>query len=299
MSDFRKQLQTGCYALIEGHGTAYGYQPSLAAGIVFLALFGLSLLAHTVQMTWTRTWWCAVFSVGCLTEILGWVGRTWSAQCPYNMNAFLMQISTLIIAPTFFTAGIYILLGQFIHLLGRQSSILSPSLYLWIFCTCDVISLIVQAIGGGMASAETGKPNGNTDPGTHIMVAGIVFQMFSITVFVACAADFVRRCLRYRLLKTVSGSLVPLFAAMIFSVLCIYTRSIYRTIELSEGWSGYLITNERYFVALDGAMMVAAVVVFNVFHPGMLMPRGKGSEGEMRSGESSSCGLNGVGMDQY
>ena len=150
-----------------------------------------------------------------------------------------------------------------------------------------------------MASAETNKPNGNTDPGTHIMVAGIVFQMFSITVFVACAADFVRRCLRYRLLSAVSGSLVPLFAAMIFSVLCIYTRSIYRTIELSEGWSGYLITNERYFIALDGAMMVAAVVVFNVFHPGMLMPRGKDGDAEMRSGVSSSCGLNAVGMEVY
>lgn len=121
MSNFREQLQTGCYALIDGYGTAYGYQPSLAAGIVFLALFGLSMLAHTVQMTWTRTWWCAVFSVGCISmflsfliarrdgadivstiaEIIGWAGRTWSAQCPYNMNAFLMQISTLIIGETF------------------------------------------------------------------------------------------------------------------------------------------------------------------------------------------------------
>lgn len=67
MSDFRKQLQTGCHPLIDGYGSGYGYQPSLAAGIVFLALFGVSMLAHTVQMTWTRTWWCAVFSVGCLS----------------------------------------------------------------------------------------------------------------------------------------------------------------------------------------------------------------------------------------
>lgn len=32
-----------------------------------------------------------------IAEIIGWAGRTWSSQCPYNANAFLMQISTLII----------------------------------------------------------------------------------------------------------------------------------------------------------------------------------------------------------
>ena len=141
-------------------------------------------------------------------------------------------------APTFFTAGIYVLLGYFIKALGRDSSILSPNLYLWIFCTCDIISLVVQAIGGGLASVEADKINGNTDPGTYTMVAGIVFQLFSITIFVICAADFVRRTLSRGLLRRVTGSIAPLFAAMIFSVLCIYARSIYRTIELAQGWDG-------------------------------------------------------------
>ncbi|KAG2412267.1 hypothetical protein HFD88_009824 [Aspergillus terreus] len=266
-------LRSSCHALIDGIGTPYGYQPSEAAGIAFLVLFGLSMIVHTVQFAWSKTWWCAVFSIGCLTEILGWAGRTWSSQCPYNMTAFLMQISTLIIAPVFFTAGVYVLLGRFIQILGRESSIMSPKMYLWVFCTCDVISLVIQAIGGGLASVESNKINGNTAPGTHIMVAGIVFQMFSITVFVVCAADHVRRVLRLRLWKSVDGSFLPLFGAMVFSVLCIYVRSIYRTIELAEGWSGYLITTERYFIALDGAMMVAAVVIFNIFHPGFIMPK--------------------------
>ncbi|KAE8382569.1 RTA1 like protein-domain-containing protein [Aspergillus bertholletiae] len=278
--EYRQWLSRSCHPIINGMDTAYGYEPSLAAGIVFLVLFGLSMIVHTVQLTWKRTWWCAVFSIGCLTEVLGWAGRTWSSKCPYNMTAFLMQISTLIIAPTFFTAGIYVLLGRFIQILGRESSILSPKMYLWIFCTCDIISLVVQAIGGGMASSETNKEGGDTAPGTHVMVAGIVFQMFSITVFVVCAADFVRRVIRRRLLQNMSGSIAPLFAAMVFSVLCIYVRSIYRTIELSQGWSGYLITRERYFIALDGAMMVASVVVFNIFHPGWLMPSTKAMQYE-------------------
>jgi hypothetical protein len=154
-----------------------------------------------------------------------------------------MQISTLIIgrlfhpclygtafnkfqAPTFFTAGIYVLLGRFIQLLGRESSFLKPSLYLWIFCTCDVISLVVQAIGGGMASSEAGKIGGDTATGTHIMVAGIVFQLFSITIFVVCAADFIRRTMRRRLMQSLDGSVTPLFGAMVLSIVCIYIRSV-------------------------------------------------------------------------
>ncbi|EAW09655.1 RTA1 domain-containing protein [Aspergillus clavatus NRRL 1] len=233
--ELREQLKNSCHPLIDGVGTAYGYQPSMAAGIVFCVLFGLSMIVHTVQFAWKRTWWCCVFSIGCLTEVIGWAARTWSAECPYNMTAFLMQISTLIIAPTFFTAGIYVLLGRFITLLGRESSCIGPNLYLWIFVTCDIVSLVVQAIGGGMASAATDKVNGDTAPGTHVMVAGIVFQMASITIFVVLAADFVRRTLRRRLLQSMTGSIVPLLAAMVFSVVCIYIRSIYRTIELSEG----------------------------------------------------------------
>ncbi|KAJ5163607.1 uncharacterized protein N7500_005437 [Penicillium coprophilum] len=275
MSDNRELLQTGCHAYIEGIHTSYGYIPSLGAGIAYCVLFGLSMIIHTVQFTWKRQWWASVFSVGCLVEVIGWAGRTWSAKCPYNGDAFIMQICTLIIAPTFFTAGIYVLLGRFIQLLGPKSSILTPKLYLWIFCTCDVISLVVQAIGGGMASQQADKIDGDTAPGTHIMVAGIVFQLFSITIFVFCAADFIRRVMRKRLLKTVNGPVIPLFAAMILSIVCIYIRSIYRTIELSQGWDGYLITHETYFIALDGAMMVLSVAVFNVLHPGWMLPSEK------------------------
>lgn len=226
-------------------------------------------------------------------EVLGWAGRTWAAECPYNSTAFMIQISTLIIgkqqpspsyhhtdrqtdnseAPTFYTAAIYVLLGRFIQLFGRQSSILSPRLYLWIFCTCDIISLVIQAAGGGLASSESDTVNGNTAPGTNTMVAGIVFQLVSLTIFVFCAVDFFRRSMRLGYLQSLlHGSLAYLVGAMVLSVVCIYIRSIYRTIELAQGWSGYLITHESYFVGLDGVMMVIAVGVFNIFHPGWLLP---------------------------
>ena len=52
-----------------------------------------------------------------------------------------------------------------------------------------------------------------------------------------------------------------------FAAFCIMVRNFYRAVELAQGWDGYLITHEVYFAVLDGALMVMAVVVFNLFFP--------------------------------
>ena len=42
----------------------YGYDPDLAAGIVFTAVFFLSMLAHIVQVAMSRKWWYSAFALG-------------------------------------------------------------------------------------------------------------------------------------------------------------------------------------------------------------------------------------------
>jgi hypothetical protein len=205
---------------------------------------------------------------------LGWAGRTWSSQCPSHLNAFLLQITTLIIAPAFFTAGIYIILGRLIAVTGGKgkTSIIAPSTYLWIFCGCDLISLVVQAVGGSMASqAAAATPPRRSETGTNTMVAVIVFQMTSITLFVGFFIDFLRRAHKQN--TPLGRRVVILICATTFSVVLIYIRSIYRTIELLQGWTGYLITHEGFFVGLDAVTMFLAVAVFNVVHPTWFLPQ--------------------------
>lgn len=126
-----------------------------------------------------------------------------------------------------------------------------------------------------MASSAAGEVDGDTTPGTNTMVAGIVFQMAAITAFAFCGIDFLARCRRPQLRAQFTSRMRLLVLVTTFSVVCIYVRSIYRTIELLEGWSGYLITREGFFIGLDGIPMVLAVVVFNLFHPYWFMPREK------------------------
>ncbi|KAH6869136.1 RTA1 like protein-domain-containing protein [Thelonectria olida] len=301
-------LKKGCRSLIPGIDTSYGYVPTLGVGIAFCALFGLSLLGHFAQFIRKRHWTSFAFGLGALTETLGWAGRTWSSECPYNNNAFLMQITTLIIAPTFFTAGLYVILGALINRLGRHSSMLGPKMYAIVFLTCDLLALVVQAIGGAMASSESDKINGNTKPGTNIMVAGIIFQMAAMVVFTILVLDFLRRVflkksyLEGRKLGPANSNDLPkaytwLLLAVFISLFMIFIRSIYRTIELLQGWDGYLITHEGYFIGLDGATMVIAVGVFTFLDPVFLL---WGQDDKLKSAyEQTELGERGINSERW
>ena len=50
-------------------------------------------------------------------------------------------------------------------------------------------------------------------------------------------------------------------------------RSVYRTIELSEGFDGFLTRTEVYFFALDFVPLIVALVCYIPFWPGRFIPR--------------------------
>ena len=61
------QRATGCVAYDPNAlAPTYGYDPSLAAGIVFTVVFFLSMAAHTVQTIQSRKWWYSAFALGAL-----------------------------------------------------------------------------------------------------------------------------------------------------------------------------------------------------------------------------------------
>ncbi|KAL8738233.1 MAG: hypothetical protein Q9181_000959 [Wetmoreana brouardii] len=262
----------------------YGYTPSLAAGIAFVVLFGITTTAHFALTILSRRWWLLVFVLGGVGELLGWIARTWASQCVYSATAFKIQISCLIFSPAFFAAGIYIILGYIIQIFGPQTSPLTAKQYLWLFCTIDFLSLLLQAVGGGMASAAGSEPDGNLAPGTNTMIAGIVWQLVSNLVFAGLFTSVLYKTyakgkgilnvdeLPGSRTASTTKRLRILAAATTISTLALIARGVYRSIELIQGWRGYLITTEKYFIGLDGALMVIAVVVFVFANPHYLLP---------------------------
>ena len=132
---------------------------------------------------------------------------------------------------------------------------------MFIFIGFDLVSIAIQGTGGGMASAAGSKvPPGNTRPATHTMMAGIIIQLVSMSSFVSLFLYFLwaARALPY---SRTAGAATSFVAALIL------IRNFYRAVELSQGWSGYLITHEVYFAVLDGALMALVPITFNIFHP--------------------------------
>ncbi|KAJ7245613.1 RTA1 like protein-domain-containing protein [Mycena haematopus] len=234
----------------------YGYTPTEYVCILYVALFALSTILHIGQATHYRLWWLfpSVIFAGVL-ETLGWAGRLWSSQEPHMFQAYEMQIVCTIMGPTPLAAANFIILGRIINLLSPGYSRMSPKLYMIVFLSCDVISLVIQAIGGGMAATAVNQRK-NPNLGGNVMLGGIVLQMVAISVFVLCASEFLLRYLNNRPLVPSSKTQVPLspkiklfVCALGLTTTCLFIRAVYRVIELSDGWTGRIIHTQVYFSA--------------------------------------------------
>ncbi|RPD65158.1 RTA1-domain-containing protein [Lentinus tigrinus ALCF2SS1-7] len=260
----------------------YGYVPTKWICILFIVLFSISALIHLGQAFHSRLWWLLpTIVLAGIIEIIGWSGRLWSSINPGDLDPFLMQITTTIIAPTPLIAANFVILGEIIKRLGQQYSRLSAIYYTIIFCSCDIIALVIQAVGGAKASIAVQTDNGDPEVGGHIMLAGIVFQLVAVIVYLSLATEFLVRYRKDRPVRRSTAAPPKSFAVdrgvklMIVGLaldgVFILIRSIYRTIELADGWTGRIINTQVYFNVLDGAAIVCAMFTLNFFHPGFLL----------------------------
>ncbi|KAK7552289.1 RTA1 like protein-domain-containing protein [Phyllosticta citricarpa] len=309
IQDYRDKCTLSTCPLSDSY---WAYRPSLPANSFFLALFALSLVLYLCQGIFSKRFlgFTVAMVSGDLLEVLGYVGRIMAYHNPFSEDGFLMQIVCLTIAPAFMAAGIYLCLSRIVSTFGAQNSRLAPLSYPRIFIPCDIISLLLQAAGGGLASAAS---HSNKDPsaGNNIMLAGLAFQVFTLLIFILLAADFaIRTQRRVRALGAAqaldptharlraSWAFAGFLAALAFATLCIFTRSVYRVAELSEGWTGHLIETQSYFIGLEGAIVGAAMLALNLFHPGLCFREGwfAGAGGSGGGGglKSLSAGLRGT-----
>ncbi|KAI0710518.1 RTA1-domain-containing protein [Earliella scabrosa] len=299
MSSVNATIPTGSQIVppVRPRVSPYGYIPTEWICILFVVLFALSCLIHIGQAIYTCLWWLiGTAALAGVFEIVGWSGRLWSSTEPRAITPFLMQITTTILAPTPLIAANFIILGQIITRLGQQYSRLSAKWYTIIFLTCDIVALVVQAVGGARASIALQK-NNDPEPGGHIMLGGIVFQLVAVCIYLCLAVEFLLRYHRDRPVRRVSYAtkssvltrgIKLMILALALDGLFILIRSIYRTIELIDGWTGPIISNEVYFNVLDAAMIVLAMFTLNFLHPGFLLGKGQTWTAARVSSETNS-----------
>jgi len=74
-------------------------------------------------------------------------------------------------------------------------------------------------------------------------------------------------------------------ASLTLSTICIFWRSVYRVVELGEGWTGNLIRHQWLFVGFEGVLVGVACLVLNAFHPALCFKEGVEGLGGLGSGK--------------
>lgn len=256
-------------------GTLYGYRPNVGGNAFFLSLFALCSVAQIVIGAWKRLPAYAIMvSIGTVLECLGYAGRLMMHENPWSDPGFKLQIVCLVLAPSFLAAGIYLTFKHLVRVIGPDYSRIKPAMYPRIFITCDFGSIVLQGLGGGLASG-----NGDiVNLGNHLIVAGIAFQVATQAVCFVLAADFAWRW--YKARRTPSAFAPQLsdrpsgfyLISTGVAFLAIFIRCIYRIPEMAGGWGNPLMQDETTFLILDGAMIAVACILMSIAHPGIFFP---------------------------
>ncbi|KAI4177292.1 MAG: hypothetical protein LQ348_005848 [Seirophora lacunosa] len=261
------------------------YVPSLGGNAFYLALFALLLLLQLAFGFRFRTWsFTGSMFGGLVLEVIGYAARVQMHDNPFKSDPFLMYIIVLTIAPCFLAAAIYLSLSRIILVYGESIARFKPRTYTVIFICCDLFSLVLQAIGGALA--DTADTRSLQQTGIDIMIAGLSFQVVSLTVFMALCADYAwavskkggglrnsRRSLRAKLPDFPAGKFHLFIGAIALATLTIYIRSCFRVAELQEGFNGRLANDQVTFMVLEGAMVATASIALTALHPGFVFGR--------------------------
>jgi hypothetical protein len=78
----------------------YGYYPNLGANAFFCAYFAIFTVVNLILAFRYKTWVFGRFvAIGCLSEVIGYIGRIILHGNPWSSAGFEIQICTLIMAP--------------------------------------------------------------------------------------------------------------------------------------------------------------------------------------------------------
>ncbi|KAK9320887.1 RTA1 like protein-domain-containing protein [Lipomyces orientalis] len=252
----------------------FTYIPNLGGNAFYAAWFGLLVILQILLLVRYRIWGYSVAMFGGLVlEILGYVGRIQMHFNPFTKNPFTMYLVCLTIAPAFLGAAVYLCLSRIVVIYGENLSRFKPRTYTLVFIACDIISLLLQASGGAIAS---GSGSSSAMTGKNLMLAGLIFQVVATLLFMTACAEFAWRVQQASLdardpkhveLRNSRLFLVFLWGLAV-AISCIFARSVYRVAELSQGFHGTLANQQVTFMILEGAMIFIAAGAQTLLHPG-------------------------------
>ncbi|KAG8791209.1 hypothetical protein FRC12_009879 [Ceratobasidium sp. 428] len=256
----------------ERYGGPLGYYPTVAPAIIFCALYALVAVHGTWMMFRIRGKYMGTLVASGYIYALGLILRIPYRTNTTSLGLYLIMNLCVVLSPCGFIATVYILLGRLARYLQAEDLMLiRPQIITKVYVTSDVVTLFVQAAGGSLAAA---KNETLTKLSTKIFLAGLILQLISFISYCIVFTVFLYRVKTWRAPvwhEKAENSLLShwkgLVGIMMVSCLGIIVRCVYRTVEGSEGFSGYLLTHEVYFYVLDCLPLFIAIAVYTIIWP--------------------------------
>ncbi|KAH9209840.1 RTA1 like protein-domain-containing protein, partial [Leptodontidium sp. 2 PMI_412] len=212
------------------------YMPSVPLAIVTTSVFALLTLWHGWRLIKARTWFCLPVFIGGLFEVVGFAFRAVGHYNPYTLVPYIIQALTILLAPIFFAASVYMILGRLIRATGSEEySIIRVTRVTKIFVGGDVFCFLLQMVGAAfLASAKSKKSN---DVGKMIILIGLIVQIVIFSFFLVVSMIFHRRLLHKPTDLSRSTKLNwKRFLFELYTVSGLITlRNLFRVIEYAQG----------------------------------------------------------------
>ncbi|OWT36398.1 integral membrane protein [Cryptococcus neoformans] len=243
------------------------YIPNKGINIAAAVLYFLVAAILTFHSFRQKANYFLALVIGAWCEGIGLALRIAFRTNPHSTGLYIVCYLFVVLSPCAFLAGDYILLGRLVQYLDAHHYLrpLRAQLVSWIFIISDVITFLIQAAGGGLSTATDVQTAQN---GGHIFLAGIAAQLASFVFFTITCLIFGIRAWREDKELWQRPGWKPLFFALGFTCICFLIRSVYRTVELSQGYVGYLAIHERYFLGLDCLPLLLGIATYVFFWPG-------------------------------
>lgn len=183
-----------------------------------------------------------------------------------NTFSYIIMYCCIVLAPVGLALADYILVGRLIHKIGRQYSIVHPKFVEFGFITSDILSIGVQSIGAGLITSGSLK---NIPIGSHVLIGGLGINLVSFCFFGVITIHLHWSIYRRKPDYTGKERWVKMFYALYLSMILLIIRSIYRIVEFSTGFRGYLAIHEVYFYVFECLLIIFAFGLFLPLHPGI------------------------------
>lgn len=108
--------------------------------------------------------------------------------------------------------------------------------------------------------------------GPKVVIGGLFCQLAFFGFFIGVAARF------YLKARHNMDHIAPWqrhLAVLFTTSSLIMVRSVVRVAEYVQGFDGYILSHEAFLYVFDGTLMLAVMVLFNVFHPSQILRSAK------------------------